>query len=296
MSNPYDPYSSGQQPQQPADPAAPTQFVPVQPPPQPGYGAPQEAQPWGQPAGQAPYGAPQQQVPGQPYGVPPQQPAFGQQPPQQPPAFGQAPQQPGQPAFGQQPPAFGQAPQGPYGYPTPVSQVKANRTGGAKIAAAIFGSIVGRVVVVLVLLGGVAGYHYITSDSAKRDNNGQVNQKGSLGVTDLKVGDCFDMPSGDSDIASVTAIPCTQAHDSQIFAEPAISESTYPGTDTLQTEGKTACDATDAQASISSSVPSDVDVEIFFPEEDTFNSGTDYFSCAIQSPSKDLTESFVTGS
>lgn len=292
MSNPYDPYSSGQQPQQPADPAAPTQFVPVQPPPQqPGYAAPQDA--WGQQPGQAPYGAPQQQAPTQPYPAPqPQVPAFGQAP-QQPgqPAFGQQP-----PAFGQQPPAFGQAPQGAYGYPTPVSQVKANRTGGAKIAGAIFGSILGRVLVIAVVLGGIAAYHFITNDSAHRDSSGSVSQAGSLGIGDLKVGDCFNSPTSDSDIESVTAIPCTQAHDSQVYAEPKLTESTYPDSDTLKSEATSACDSA-ADSAVSSSVPSDAEEAYYAAQDsDTFDQGFDYFVCAIESPSKNLTQSFVTGS
>ncbi|WP_051451610.1 hypothetical protein [Actinospica robiniae] len=306
MSNPYDPYSSGQQPQQPqqpADAAAPTQFVPLQQPQQPAYGAPQgapqDAQGWSQPGGQAPYGAPQQQPygapqqPQQPYGAP-QQPYGAPQQPQVP-AFGAPPQQPGQPAFGQ--PAFGQGPQGPYGYPTPVSAVKANRTGGAKIAAAIFGTIVGRVVVLLVVAACVAGYHFATANPAKRDNNGQVNKAGTLSVLDLKVGDCFDLPSSESDVTSVTAIPCTEAHDAQIYAEPKITESSFPGTDTLESEGKTTCESDEATASLASDLPDSITAEYYFPENsETFDDGTDYFSCALTSSSKDLTKSYVTAS
>lgn len=324
MSNPYDPYSSGQQPpadaaaptqfvpqQPPADAAAPTQFVPVQQPPQQqAYGAPQAGPGWAQPGGQAPYAAPQQPQAGQPFGAP-QQPFGTQQPqpgqpfgaPQQPQAaqpFGAPPQQPGQPAFGQPAfgqPAFGQAPQGPYGYPTPVSQVKANRTGGAKLAAAIFGTVVGRIVVILVLAAGAIGIHYGMSNPAGRDNNGQVNKAGTLSVLDLKVGDCFNLPSGDSEIKSVTAIPCTQAHNAQVYAEPKITESSFPGTDTLKTEGKTACNSSDATSALASDLPSDTEAEIFFPENDsTFDDGTDYFSCALTSSSDDLTQSYVTSS
>jgi hypothetical protein len=297
MSNPYDPYPGQQQPQ--ADPAAPTQFMslggqPPQAPAQPGYGAPQPPQDasgaWGQQSGQAPYATPQpgpQEAPGA-WGQQPQAP-YGAAQPGQP--YG-VPQQPGVPGFGTGQPG----PQAPYGYPTPVTEAKAKRGGGARIAAGIFGTVLGRVLVFAVIAGGIAIYHFATNNSAHRDSSGNVSQAGSLGIGDLKVGDCFNAPSSSSDISSVTAIPCTQAHDSQVYAEPKITESTYPDSTTLDKEAGSDCDSA-AKSGINPSVPTDAQ-EAYYAAQDssTFDQGFNYIVCAIQSPSKNLTQSYVTGS
>lgn len=323
MSNPYEQYPTGSAPQQPTDSAAaPTQFMqlggqPQQQVPQqsqqpnydaaPQFGqAPQQAPQYGQVLQQSAYGAaPQPQDAVQPaYGAAPQfgqttqqAPQFGQVP-QQAPQFGQAPQQ--APQFGQNPPqdsgqgwaqAPGQAPNYSYGG-IPVKPAKARRAG---IVGIVLGTALGRLGILVVIGLGVWGFNYF--HSVHRGANGQITQSGQLDVTQLKVGDCFNVPSGNDAVSTVQAIPCTQAHDAQVYAAPAISESTYPSSATLQAEGKTACGTDSAIASLkaaSSSLPSDVSSEIFYPEQSTFDDGTKNFSCAIVGSANELTKSYVS--
>jgi len=297
MSNPYEPNYSGQQPQQPANPAAPTQFMPLggQQPQQPGYGAPQFGQQ--QPA----FGAPPQQQGdyGQQQFGAPQQPGYDQQQPgyDQQPGFGQAPQF-GQPpaqdasAWGQQQaPGYGGYPVAGTGYPAPA---KAKRAGGA--AGWFLRTAIGRVVIGLVIVGGVAAYHIATAHPAQRNGNtGSVSQAGSMQASDLKVGDCFDNPTADSNISSLTAIPCTQAHDSQVYAEPPVTESTYPGDSTLSSEASSVCGSDSEQASITSDAPESLKISALYAQDaQSFNSGNDYITCFVVSDSRDLKQSYVT--
>ena len=282
------------------------------PGPQPGYGqAPQFGQqpPAQQPGfGQAPqYGqAPQQPA----YGDAPQ---FGQQPPAQQPAYGQpAPfGQGGQEAYGQQPqygqptdaygqpqygqPQYGQQPTAPYGYGVPQQSKRGG--GGAAIAAFLLRSIVGRIVILVVIAGGVAAYHFATAHPAQRGSTGSVNQAGSMQASDLKVGDCFDNPTADSNISSITAIPCTEAHDSQVFAEPAAKESTYPGDTALSSEADSDCNDTTTQGTISQDAPDSLEVTALYAQDSSsFDDGNNYITCFIVSDSKNLTKSYVSGS
>ncbi|HET9173474.1 MAG TPA: hypothetical protein VFN97_28845 [Actinospica sp.] len=261
--------------------------------------------------------SPYDQNPGQPqYGQPPQ---FGAPVPQQPgqPGQPQQPQQPMQPQFGQPTqqaaPAWGTAPtaqypdpnQNPYaagnpyqqpyaGVPTqPGKPPKQRGRGAAGFFAVLFGTIFGRVALGLVVAGGFALYHYATSDNAQRNSTGQVTQAGSVAATDLAVGDCFDSPTGTSGISSVKAIPCTQAHDSQVYAEPKISETSFPGASTLETEAKNDCESDTTESAVSSDVPSTVGPEEFFPQDDTTFEQQNYFICAIAADSATLTQSYV---
>ena len=235
----------------------------------------------------------------QQYGEPPQ---FGAPPvPQVPPQPQQQPQQPGAAAWGQptqpypdpnaNPYAQGNPYQQPYaGIPTPLKPVK--QRGGARFFAILFGSVLGRIVIGLLVAGSLAIFHYATADNAKRDSSGQVSQAGSLQANDLRVGDCFDAPTGALTISSVKAIPCTQAHDSQVYDEPLIAESSFPGVSTLRTEGQTSCN-TD-QSAISSTAPSSLQVEIYYPQDDATFAQQDYFICSLSSSSPDLTQSYVS--
>lgn len=308
MTNPYEQNNPGQQPgygqppqfgqqpsaQQPGYGQAP-QFG--QAPQQPGYGdAPQFGQ---QPAAEQ---APTQLVSAQ------QQPGFGQQPQfGQQPGYGQAgygqQQQSQQPQYGQQPdaaPAWGQGgaqqPTAPYGgYGVPMQAQPAKRGGGGAFAAFFLRSIVGRIVILVIIAGGVAVWHFATSDTAKRGSSGSVSQAGSMQASDLKVGDCFDKPSADSNVTSLTAIPCTQAHDSQVYAEPRASESSYPGDSTLADEADNDCSADSAMSTISQDTPESVgSAELYAQDADSFDAGDDYFTCFILSDSKNLTKSYVT--
>lgn len=323
MSTPYDP-NTGQQ--QNADPAAPTQFVPAaqapQVPQQGGFAAPSQG-----PADAAPaaFGAPPAfGAPAPAPGPIDNAPQFGQAPQQ----YGQAPQYGAAPQYGQQPqaqpgaPAWGQngtqpMPNQPdpnaaypnqggypnpgaypnananYGYGTPAPEPKGRRA-AAGVFGMLFGTRLGRALIGLIIVGGIAAYHYATADPAQRNANGQVTQSGTVQATALQVGDCFDAPSGDSDITAVKAIPCTQAHDSQVYAEPLITETTFPGSATLTAEAKTDCGSSSTQASISSDTPSTVGLLSYTPQDaDTFAT-QDYIICSINASSATLTQSYVS--
>ena len=53
--------------------------------------------------------------------------------------------------------------------------------------------------------------------SARRGDDGSLTSAGNVGVDDLRAGDCFN--SGDeSEISDVDGVPCTQAHEYEVFA------------------------------------------------------------------------------
>ena len=62
---------------------------------------------------------------------------------------------------------------------------------------------------------------------------GHIDQKGRLDVFSLHVGDCFQSPSASalrSGFANVRAVPCTSAHNAQVFGQfGAADPGAYPG-------------------------------------------------------------------
>ena len=249
----------------------------------------------------------------QQYGQPPQFGAPVPPGPQQPPQ----PAQPVQPAdaapWGQQPPpqaapAWGAQPTAPYpdpnanpyqqpyaGVPMQQQPVKQRGTGVAGFFAVLFRTVLGRIIIGLVVVGGIAIYHFVTNDSAQRSSTtGQVTQAGSVQATDLKVGDCFDAPSGNSGISTIKAVPCTQAHDSQVYLEPKITEASFPGQSALETEASNACGSSSAQSAVSSSAPTSLQTAYYYPQDDATFAVQNFIICTIVSSSANLTQSYVS--
>jgi hypothetical protein len=69
-------------------------------------------------------------------------------------------------------------------------------------------------VIVLVVVG--AGFFF----AARRGDTGEITDAGDLSVFDLRVGDCFDVPSdtdATEELGTVKAIPCDEPHVYELF-------------------------------------------------------------------------------
>jgi hypothetical protein len=76
-----------------------------------------------------------------------------------------------------------------------------------------------------------------TSDNSTRDDEGNITEGGDVGVFALEVGDCFNQPPS-GDISEVAGVPCTDAHDNEVFATFDMEggdDAAYPGDAAVQT-------------------------------------------------------------
>jgi hypothetical protein len=61
---------------------------------------------------------------------------------------------------------------------------------------------------------------------------------------DVKVGDCFDLPTGTDTVKEVQHHPCNEAHNAELvglFTYPGEANDPYPSSDTLQTYAENEC-------------------------------------------------------
>jgi hypothetical protein len=70
-------------------------------------------------------------------------------------------------------------------------------------------------------------------NSAERDDTGQIVKGGDLDVFTVKVGDCFQDPST-LEIEDVSAIPCSQPHDNEVYHVFKLGGSRYPGDEAIE--------------------------------------------------------------
>jgi hypothetical protein len=143
------------------------------------------------------------------------------------------------------------------------------------------------------LAGLIALGVYVDGTQAHRSSVGQVSKKGSLSIAGLRPGDCFDNPATTTGISSVTAIPCTQRHDAQVFAQFHATGSGYPGDTSLRQQATTGCDSRITGNIDRSKVASRMSIRFIFPGSGSWFLGQRTVSCLILDPAGNLTSSLL---
>jgi hypothetical protein len=78
---------------------------------------------------------------------------------------------------------------------------------------------------VLILGGSIAGVVF----NAARGTEGDITKAGDLKITDLRVGDCFDLKDPAAEvIEDVKAVPCAQEHEYEMFHIGSMPSGSYP--------------------------------------------------------------------
>jgi hypothetical protein len=88
-------------------------------------------------------------------------------------------------------------------------------------------------------------------DNAERDEAGKVQTAGDLSVYELRAGDCFnggervaEETGKERTVNQVTAVPCDQAHDNEVFAvfnHPAPGDAPFPGEEAVNKVAQDGC-------------------------------------------------------
>lgn len=65
--------------------------------------------------------------------------------------------------------------------------------------------------------------------SARRDDSGQITSAGSMNVTELVVGDCFDLEDDEAtQVENVNAKPCSEPHVYEVYHVSDLPAGDYP--------------------------------------------------------------------
>jgi hypothetical protein len=156
-------------------------------------------------------------------------------------------------------------------------------------------AIAGIVLSVVWLLGfiaiGVVGSH---GQASRSSSSGTITHTGKLSVFSLAVGDCFNNPAGASTVTTVTAIPCNQPHNAQIYAKFNLTGSShsYPGTSKVTKLAATDCNSRTDSIN-KSAAPSSMTIRLLFPEQAAWQNGRRTVACMIVNPTADITSSLV---
>ena len=123
---------------------------------------------------------------------------------------------------------------------------------------------------------------------------GVITHRGHMNAFSLRVGDCFDNPTGAHTVDTVTAIPCDQPHNAQIYAKFKLtgSDFSYPGAAVVARRARSGCDA--RIGSVDKAVTTGaMTVRILLPEETSWTAGHRTVSCMLVNPRANLTTSLL---
>jgi len=79
--------------------------------------------------------------------------------------------------------------------------------------------------------------------AASRDDSGAIVEEGTLHITDVRVGDCFDLNEGPDveEVGDIRAVPCEEPHSFEAYFTTELAAGDYPTRSVLDAEAEAAC-------------------------------------------------------
>jgi len=140
----------------------------------------------------------------------------------------------------------------------------------------------------LVAVGaGIISYGQVTAnaDETTRDATGAIVESGGVGAFRLQVGDCFNTPGATEDptdtfeVQSVEGVPCTESHDSEVFALFDLAggpDAPYPGDQAAFDAGAVGClDRFSGYVGESYEASTRWDATLFYPSQGSWDDADD---------------------
>ena len=130
--------------------------------------------------------------------------------------------------------------------------------------------------------------------ATRSSTTGVITHRGHMNAFSLRVGDCFDNPTGAHTVNTVTAIPCDQPHNAQIYAKFKLtgSDLSYPGAAVVALRARSGCNA--RIGSVDKAITTGaMTMRILLPEETSWIAGHRTVSCMVVNPTPTLTTSLL---
>ncbi|MBO0770486.1 MAG: DUF4190 domain-containing protein [Actinobacteria bacterium] len=146
-----------------------------------------------------------------------------------------------------------------------------------------------------VLVLGVAIAVVVIEQPDRSAATGQIAHQGTASLLSLRPGDCFQNPAGNGviHVRNVTAVPCSTAHNAQVFAIFPVNAAGYPGRTAMLRLADRGCRARIARYVDRTKLTGTMSLHFVFPEPDSWAAGRRSVSCLIVDSSKDLTSSLL---
>lgn len=164
-----------------------------------------------------------------------------------------------------------------------VAPTPAPESGPRRVLPALVSRFWWVILVVAVSVGGLVF-------NAQRGDDGSISRSGNLAISDLQVGDCFDL-KGELDeedtVDEITARPCAEPHEFELIYTGSVSSATYPSDAAFVTWLDENCLPAFADYVGRSYSSSALDVFWFQPTPEGWAAGDHSVQCAVFDPGND---------
>ncbi len=127
-------------------------------------------------------------------------------------------------------------------------------------------------------------------DPERNPETGELVEPTEVDVFDLRVGDCLDGFTDDSQIREITALPCSEEHTDEIMAAIDLSdEDEYPGTEAMQERADEACYEEFEEFVGVRWEDSQLDYGFLAPTEESWAEGDRQILCTVGDPNRSVT-------
>jgi uncharacterized protein DUF4190/putative regulator of septum formation len=131
------------------------------------------------------------------------------------------------------------------------------------------------------------------ANPSQPSSSGHLTRPETKNVLSLSPGDCFQYPGARIAILTVTVVPCTQAHNAQVYAKFPATGSSYPGPAGLHQQAAPGCRSRMAGNLDRSLITNTMTIQFLYPEPGSWAGGQRDISCLIVDTSRDLTTSLL---
>lgn len=133
--------------------------------------------------------------------------------------------------------------------------------------------------------------------SARRDDSGAITGAGALTVSDLRVGDCFNLQDETEElIGEVDAKPCTEPHVYEMYFVQDMPDSDFPGQPSMDQFAADNCLPAFEEFVGLSYQESILEVFYLTPSQESWDSGDKSVQCAVHHPALETVSESYRGS
>jgi hypothetical protein len=141
---------------------------------------------------------------------------------------------------------------------------------------------IGGIIFAVLLVGGGLSSLYF---GAGRNDTGEIAKSGDLTANKLRVGDCYDLKEPEAnEIEDVTAKPCTEEHQYELYFTGALPEGEYPAESVFEDYVVANCDPAFTGYVGKTFQDSLLDIYWLYPTDDSWRQGDRTVQCAVYDP------------